>query len=206
MIMFVSDLPPAIPAIYSPATTKSWRPQSPLLIVGSAGTGGVEGRQFSKSSCNGYLPRCITIKDTTLPEAGFAGLMKDIQIGFERVMSHLPAIFDVSRQTLYNWRKGEIPKEKHQEKIRQLAKAALVFTKAGFKPTSTMLDRTVANGQSFIDLLKHNADGVNSAQKLMQIVNGGAQERAKLGQILGNRKLKPLNALDIGRPSLDERA
>lgn len=204
--MFVSDLPPAIPAIYSPATTTSWRPQSPLLIVGSAGTGGVEGLQFSNSSCNGYLPRCITIKDITLPEAGFAGLMGDIQIGFERVMSHLPAIFGVSRQTLYNWLKGETPKERHQEKLRQLAKAALVFKEAGFKPTPTMLDRTVANGQSFIDLLKHNADGANSANKLMRIVNGGAQERVKLDLILGNRKPKPLNALDIGRPSFDESA
>ena len=137
-------------------------------------------------------------------EAAFVGLMESIQTGFERVMSHLPAVFGVSRQTLYNWLNGEVPKEKHQEKIRQLAKAALVFTNAGFKPTSTMLVRTVANGQSFIDLLKHNADGASSAKKLMRIVNGGAQEREKLDQILGNRKLKPLNALDIGRPSFNE--
>ena len=202
--MFVSDLPPAIPAIYSPATTASWRPQSPLFNVGSAGTGGVEGLQFFNSSCNGYVPSCITIQS---PNAtAFVGLMESIQIGFVRVMSHLPAVFGVSRQTLYNWRNGETPKQQHQEKIRQLAKAAFVFTEAGFKPTSTMLDRTMVNGQSFIDLLKHNEDGASSAKKLMRIVNGGEQERAKLDQILGNRKARPLNALDIGRPLFNESA
>ncbi len=202
--MFIADLPPPIPAIYRLATAAQWRPQSPLLGVGSAGTGGIEGRQFFSSSPNGYLPRCITIQELNVPEVSFAALMGSIKIGFERVMSHLPSIFGVSRQTLYNWLNGETPKEQHQEKIRQLAKAALVFTDAGFKPTPVMLDRTIVNGQSFIDLLNHNADGTESANKLMRIVNGGAQERAKLDQILGNRKPKPLNASDIGRPSFNE--
>lgn len=202
MIMITSDLPPAIPALYSPAPAVYGQSQRTLLVVGSAGTGGITGISFNCKRY-GYAPSCIEKTPLTI---NVSNLMESIQIGFERVMSHLPAIFGVSRQTLYNWRNGETPKQQHQEKIRQLAKAALIFTEAGFKPTPVMLDRTVVNGQSFIDLLKHNADGASSANKLMRIINGGAQERAKLDQILGNRKLKPLNALDIGRPIFNESA
>jgi hypothetical protein len=62
------------------------------------------------------------------------------------------------------------------------------------------------SGQSFVDLIKHNADGASSANKLVRIVAGGVKERKKLDLLLKSRILKPLNASDVGRLSFCEHA
>ena len=113
--------------------------------------------------------------------------MKEVKAGFGRTMSHLPAVFGVSRQTLYNWLNGEIPKEQHQGKLVQLAVAARVFNGAGFKPTALSLDRSVAQGKSFIELIGQGADGRETAERLIRIEKRGAAAREKLDALLGDR-------------------
>ena len=132
--------------------------------------------------------------------------MKEVKVGFGRTMSHLPAVFGVSRQTLYNWLNGEIPKEQHQGKLVQLAAAARVFVEADFKPTALALDRTVAQGKSFVELLGEGADGKETAQRLVRIEKRGAASREKLDALLGDRTPARLDVSDMGRPSLDEDA
>ena len=121
-------------------------------------------------------------------------------------MSHLPAVFGVSRQTLYNWLSGEIPKEQHRDKLVQLAAAARVFIEAGFKPTPLTLERTVARGKSLIELLSEGADGREMGQMLVRIVQRGTAAREKLDAMLGDRKAPRLDISDMGRPSLAEDA
>jgi hypothetical protein len=80
-------------------------------------------------SRQGYSPFAIlevelaTDQDTYAP---YTDLMKEVKTGFGRTMSHLPAVFGVSRQTLYNWLNGETTKEQHQGKLVQLAAAACI--------------------------------------------------------------------------------
>lgn len=80
------------------------------------------------TSRQGYRPYAVVkVEGAASPEpyAPYTDLMKEVKVGFGRTMSHLPAVFGVSRQTLYNWLSGEIPKEQHQGKLVQLAAAAL---------------------------------------------------------------------------------
>ncbi|MCL2715833.1 MAG: hypothetical protein FWD68_14965 [Alphaproteobacteria bacterium] len=91
--------------------------------------------------------------------APFAELLQKIQTGFGRTMARLPAVFGVSRQTLYNWLGGETPKPTHHEKLRQLAEAAQYFSEVGFKPTSLTPDRTISQGKSLLQLVREGADG-----------------------------------------------
>lgn len=85
----------------------------PLPCFGGSGTGGVESVHFVMSR-QGYSPYAIlkfelsTAQDTYAP---YTDLMKEVKAGFGRTMSHLPAVFGVSRQTRYNWLSGETPKE-----------------------------------------------------------------------------------------------
>lgn len=130
-------------------------------------------------------------------------LMNELKSGFVRSLSSLPPIFGVSRQTLYNWLNGEIPKEQHQNKIEQLAAAARVFSSAGFKPTVTALERTVAQGMSFVELIGHGADGKETAERLIRIVNRGSASRAKLDSLLGNRTPVHPDVSDMGRPAFN---
>ena len=134
----------------------------------------------------------------------YIDLMQEVQAGFGRTLSHLPAVFGVSRQALYNWMKGEVPKEQHRDKLVQLAEAAKVFSHLGFKPTAEILDCTVAKGKSFIELLSDGANGKEVANKLVRIVRRAVVERESLKAQLGERESPGLTSSDMGRQSFPE--
>jgi hypothetical protein len=180
-------------------------PRTGIAVVG---TGGVaSGDYFRRMHLlqMGYQAFAVVLVVTVRQPAPYVELMREIQAGFGRTMTRLPEVFGVSRQTLYNWLKGDTPKPAHQEKLEQLAEAARVFSESGFKPTSPALDRMISQGKSLLQLLSEGADGREAAQKLMRIVQRGSEARAKLDELLGGRKAR-LEASDIGAPSLDEDA
>ncbi|MFY8084063.1 MAG: hypothetical protein ACOVN7_10075 [Rubrivivax sp.] len=153
----------------------------------------------------GYQPYEVLEQPQVVEDAPYAKLMVQVKSGFGRTMSRLPEVFGVSRQTLYNWLEGETPKAVHQERLRQLAEAANVFADLGVKPTTPMLDRAVAQGKSFLQLMASGANGQEAAKKLIRIVQRGADSRAQLDALLEGRKAK-LSASGIGAPALDEDA
>lgn len=187
------------PAIYQRAdiVDRPWPNQE-------VGTGGMALKAFVLQAY-GYRPFKVIEASTVEEQAPFAKLMQQVKAGFGRTMSRLPEVFGVSRQTLYNWLEGETPKEQHQERLRQLAQAATMFAELGVKPTAVMLDRTVAQGKTFLQLMADGADGKETAKKLIRIVQRGGESRAKLDALLAGRKAK-LEATDVGAPSLDEKA
>ena len=191
------------PSILSRAPVAEGRP---LPLFGGSGTGGLEGEAYYLVR-HGYQRFEIIRKDEKAAEkayAPFADLMQEVKTGFGRTMAHLPAIFGVSRQTLYNWLAGETPKEQHQGKVIELAAAARVFNSARFKPTPLALERTVADGKSLLQLLSEEADGADMARRLVRIVQRGNESRRKLDAMLGDRKPAALQASDMGAPSLPE--
>jgi hypothetical protein len=188
-----------VPAIYS--RVQLIEQPLPLQVVG---TGGLARAQFVREAF-GYKPYEVLDHPQVVDEAPYAKLMGQVKSGFGRTMSRLPEVFGVSRQTLYNWLEGETPKVVHQERLRQLAEAAKVFADLGIKPTTPMLDRTVAQGKSFLQLMASGANGQEAAMKLIRIVQRGVDSRAKLDALLEGRKAK-LSVSDIGAPALDEDA
>lgn len=181
----------------------------PLPAIGGAGTGGVESGDYYRRMYLlqiGYQAFLVVVPQPPAPEATpFAELMQVVKAGFGRTMTRLPEVFGVSRQTLYNWLDGETPKPVNQEKLRQLAEAARMFSALGFKPTSPVLDRTISQGKSFLRLLSDGADGREAAKKLVRVVQRGSEARSKLDDLLGGRRAR-LDASDVGAPSLDEDA
>jgi hypothetical protein len=128
----------------------------------------------------------INLSETGIP---YTDLMKEVKAGFGRTLSHLPVVFGVSRQTLYNWLNGATPGEQHWDKLVQMAAAARAFTEAGFKPTALSLERTIAQGKSFVELLGQGADGKETAEKLVRIEKRGTVEKAKFDALLGGETL-----------------
>jgi hypothetical protein len=183
----------------------------PLPSFGRSGTGGVEDVRFamSRQGYNTYtiLPHAM-LRGGPATAVGayvtFTDLMKEVKAGFGRTMSHLPAIFGVSRQTLYNWINGETPKEHHRTKLVELAAAARVFTEAGFKPTALSFERTVAQGKSFSELIAQGANGKEMAERLVRIERRGVTARAKLDALLGDRQLTRLEPSNMERPAFNE--
>jgi hypothetical protein len=192
-----------VPAIYRQATVAEG---GLLPCFGGSGTGGVEDWQFANSR-QGYSPYAILKVQLAAAQDAYApytDLMREVKAGFGRTMSHLPAVFGVSRQTLYNWLNGETPKEQHHGKLVQLAAAARIFTEAGFKPTAPSLERTVAQGKSFVELIGQGADGKEIAERLVRIEKRGAAAREKLDALLGDRTPSRPDVADMGRPALNE--
>lgn len=136
----------------------------------------------------------------------FSGLMEDIRQGFGRTFSRLPAVFGVSRQTLYNWLNGEMPKERHQARIWQLAEAARTFTEASFIPTVASLTRTLSRGKSFLELISDGADGHGVAKKLIALTHQGLASRARVDAALaGTKPISNAHPAFVA-PALDEEA
>ena len=194
------------PANYGPSSVAVGRP---LPSFGGSGTGGTEDVRFILLR-QGYSPFTVVNVENPKPveaaslHAPFADLMKNIQSAFGRTMSQLPAVFGVSRQTLYNWLDGELPRDKHKDKIIQLAAAANVFAASGFKPTSLALERTVIQGKSFIALIGEGADGKEMAEHLVQIEKRAADSRSKLNALIGEKTVERPHFSAVGRPSLNE--
>lgn len=191
---------------YRPAVTLIARGSGaegrPLPEFGGAGTGGWQSAAFHLDR-RGYRSVELVFADA-VRTAPHVDLMLQVKEGFGRTMSRLPAVFDVSRQTLYNWLAGETPKDVHHDKLRELAAAASVFKEFGFRPTSAALDRTVSQGKSLLQLIGAGADGDESARRLIRIVQRGADSRAKLDAVLGGRKSPRPEASDMGTPSFSE--
>jgi hypothetical protein len=179
-----------------------------VFVMTASGTGSNCAMAAYINPYGGY--ELFPIKDTPTASTDLSqrhvNLMLEIQGGFDRTFSRLPAVFGVSRQTLYNWRSGETPKAQHEAKLIQLAAAARVFSEAGLKPTPSMLDRTVADGKSFLTLLSMGADGTDTAETLVRIVQRGLAARARLDKALGDKRMPRLDPSDFGAPAFKEDA
>jgi hypothetical protein len=180
---------------------------SGAFLVSINGTGSSYSAEAYLTRCGGYdlfpIERATAMPLADLSQR-YVKLMRDIQSGFDRTLSRLPSVFGVSRQTLYNWRAGETPKPQHEQKLVQVAAAARVFSKVGFKPTATMLDRTVADGKSILTLLAEGADGASTAEALVRIVQRGLDARARLEKALEGRPVRRSEPSDFGAPAFEE--
>jgi hypothetical protein len=189
-----------IPGIHGPAPAGAVPAQLP---IGRAGTGGIEDNYFYLSELGYRRFKVVCVASEDEATSNPAEMMREIKNEFGRTMTRLSGVFGVSRQTLYNWLDGETPKAVHREKLLQLARAAHVFSAAEFKPTNLSLDRKISKGKSLLQLLAEGADGQESAEKLVRIARRGEDSKAKLKQILRDRRA-PLEPADIGAPALDE--
>lgn len=185
---------------YEPFTPRSV--EFPIALIANVGTGGLrtEGFYIQKNGYGTYLIKKAVSSYSNNNRA--ADLVQEIQEVFGRSMSRLTEVFGVSRQTLYNWRSGEEPKERHYIKLQQLSLAAKTFKGSGFELTVGMLDRKIHEGKTLIALIKEGASGSFAAEKLMLATLMANKPQERLKAILGGRvNNKPRVGL-IGSPHL----
>ena len=169
----------------------------------SAGTGGFMVLSFIEQE-PGYRRFEVVAERADVPLLPVSvEWMQRVKTGFGRTMSRLPQVFGVSRQTLYNWLKGETPNAGHEARLRELVAAADVFRERGITLTSPMLLRSISNDKNFLELMASGADGRDTAEKLVRIVRGGEASRSKLEQLLAGQR-PALRAEDMGTPAFDE--
>lgn len=173
--------------------------------VRHVGTGGVSSLDYYLRARAGYQLFAVVprgrVANLSKP---YVSLMQEIKHTFGRTFSRLTSVFGVSRQTLYNWLDGEVPKSSNQDRIVELAQAARVFNEHRYTPTTLDLTRTLARGRSFLDLIAEGDEGPATAKKLVNLIQRGLAARAKLDAVLAGNKPAALQPSDFGAPALDE--
>lgn len=173
-------------------------------LIADVGTGGVRTGSYYEQK-NGYGFFLVKKKSDSLnSNNNVVQQITFIQQIFGRSMSRLTEIFGVSRQSLYNWKAGEQPKEKHLPKIDQLAEAARVFSENNFVLSTQMLERKIGNGKSFIEYLRDDGSGIDAAKGLIKSVVLSQKSKDKLAQLLGGRARNNSEHPHVDSPHLFE--
>lgn len=94
--------------------------------------------------------------------------------------------FDVSRQSIYKWLRGEAQPSKHNLLLlNEIDKAAMILAKNNFSG-SIYAERVIENSKNLIDLVKEHKDGERYASLLVDILKNEQQERDELNRLFGN--------------------
>lgn len=114
----------------------------------------------------------------------------------------LASLFEVSRQTIYNWLNGDEPKAEQASRLRALAAVADIVAAENISDRSRLLKRADTGGQSLWDIVKEGGDVVESAKQLVQVAH---VERARMRKL--NERFAHRPRVDDGgelMPRLDE--
>lgn len=95
-------------------------------------------------------------------------------------MSDLAKSFNVSRQTIYNWLKGEQPTPEHIARLKDLALAADLFADAGVLMNGVLLKRKVIEGKNLFENIRDGGSARDTAQLLLQIIRHEISQRERL--------------------------
>lgn len=114
----------------------------------------------------------------------------------------IAALFEVSRQTIYNWLNGDEPKTEQASRLSALAAVADIVAAENVADRSRLLKRVGAGTPSLWDIVKEGGDVVESAKQLVQITHVERGRMRKLNEKFSQRR----RGDDAGElmPRLDE--
>jgi transcriptional regulator with XRE-family HTH domain len=123
---------------------------------------------------------------------------------FKPSVTELASLFGVSRQAIYNWQAGHPIAESNQDRLEQLAKASDRLEAEGFADKSSVLRRKLPGGATLFELVQAGESADTAVTTLITLINSELQQRQALSARLANRVRKPLDAVDIGSPYVNE--
>ena len=124
--------------------------------------------------------------------------MEQIRKVLSPTMSDLAKSFNVSRQTIYNWLRGEQPTPEHMARLRDLALVADMFAEAGVPVNSMLLKRKVIKGKNLFEIIREGGSIRDAAQLLLQIVRIETSQRERLTARFAGRTIsQPFADSDI---------
>jgi transcriptional regulator with XRE-family HTH domain len=126
-----------------------------------------------------------------------------IRAVFKPSIAELASIFNVSRQTVYNWISGEKPSLESVEKLNDLATAADLFLTEGSTSSSFLARRKLENGKTLVEIVRDGGSAQNAARALLQIAQKEISQRQTLQRRLANRT-PAQEYSDIGSPMLND--
>jgi transcriptional regulator with XRE-family HTH domain len=188
------------------------RQGSAAVLAFLVGTGGLatadyiagrdqRGYRFEGIEYRGSAPG---IRRTQLDLRSPADNLARVREVFVPSVTDLASLFNVSRQTIYNWQSGETIAPENADRLERLARAADHLAEHGLGQKLSVLRRRISNGKNFFELVKSGADADFVARTLVNTIEREFDQRRRLNARLGNRSRKPVDPADLGAPHLDE--
>ncbi len=118
-------------------------------------------------------------------------------------VSTLATIFDVSRQTIYDWQNGATAAQRYQEKLMEILFAASLLADSDISVSGHLLKRPISNGQSLLDVCRSGASATNAARELIKIVLREREQQQVVSARLKWRNPQ-IDPSDFGSPSFNE--
>lgn len=120
--------------------------------------------------------------------------MEQIRKVLAPAMSDLAKSFNVSRQTIYNWLRGEQPTPEHTARLKELAFVADIFAGAGVSVNGALLQRRVIKGKNLFEIVREGGSAREAGQLLLQIVQNETSQRQRLAARYGSRSVSQPSA------------
>lgn len=120
-------------------------------------------------------------------------------------ISNLATTFGVSRQSIYNWLKGEPVADENAAKLQDLAQAADVLAHEGVSGNAALLKRKFANGKTLMQVAQAGESAKNAARMLVQIHKREVAQRGRMNARFANRAKTPASA-EFDLPAPNDRA
>ncbi len=149
-----------------------------------AGTGGV-----SHPDKIGYLPPCIRIVESSRNMSVRVQIRKILE-GLEVSVAGLAQAMQVSRQTLYNWLKGELlPNAVHQIALDSFSRAYVVLSTKNLAKRSILIQPMVSS-RNFWQLVKEGEDAETLAQQVASTYRQRIDQRALVASRIATKRAK----------------
>jgi transcriptional regulator with XRE-family HTH domain len=125
-----------------------------------------------------------------------------IQEVLSPAVTNLAEAFGVTRQAIYNWRKGEAVTAQHAAQLQDLAQAADVFAAHGITVTPTLLNRRFAQGRTLLQVSQAGESTRDAALMLATILNREESQRIRMKELF-DRRHKHAASEDFDLPHAD---
>jgi DNA-binding transcriptional regulator YiaG len=120
-------------------------------------------------------------------------------------ITDLAKTFRVSRQAIYDWQSGRPAKQEHATRLRELARAADLFTAEGLEPTPHMIRRPIAKGKNLFDIVQDGGSAESAARSLIDMIRKEAAQRELMKSRLAKRPRPDRQEFDhLGAPVFNE--
>ncbi len=161
-----------------------------ILFGLSPGTGGHYSEEYLRQRGVIGYPMAVMapVPQSLQTLSGIATQLEAIRAALRLSVKELAGLFDVSRQTIYNWQSGAALDPRHEARIREIT-TALEPRMALFQAqTGRLSHRVVADRTTLLEAMAQNRDAEEWVGKLAGLLTEEAAQKARLTQRLQGRR------------------
>ena len=151
-----------------------------------AGTGGVLSTPHIPF---GYTPPGLRDTEAGSRSPSIREQLRDVIKSLQTTNSNVARALGVSRQTIYNWLRGDIPNRRAQQTIAQLSRASDLLRDSGISP-KVALSQPAFGGRNFWALLGEGKDPERLTAQIISTHRGRQPQRSLVAARMAEKRAR----------------